>query len=136
MLASLSLQWIQTGPNAFSHQPKEVTMISSCHNIFSNIPPQLPDERVDILLKNDFIQLERIVSKGHATEPGYWYDQAWDEWVLLLQGEAVLLFEKDMSSASLSVGDHLLIPAHTRHRVQWTSSEIETIWLAIHIKRQ
>jgi cupin 2 domain-containing protein len=101
-------------------------------NIFQNIPALLPDELFETLYKHDAVHIERIVSKGHATATDDWYDQAWDEWVLVLQGEAVLAYE-NQTSVNLKAGDYVLIPAHTKHKVAWTAAEIETIWLAVHI---
>lgn len=102
-------------------------------NIFSDIPNTLPEELFTSLLKRDNIHIERIVSKGHSTPPEQWYDQAWDEWVLVLQGQAVLRYEQNLSDLTMSVGDYALIPAHTKHRVEWTAPDINTVWLAIHL---
>lgn len=102
------------------------------HNIFSDIPEQLPNELFERILNRKGIEIERIVSKGHVTAAGEWYDQDWDEWVLLLQGQATLAFQKDPKPVHLKAGDYLLIPAHCRHRVEWTAPSIETLWLAIH----
>jgi cupin 2 domain-containing protein len=101
-------------------------------NIFKNIPEQLPEELFETLLKGDQLHIERIVSKGHVTEEGYWYDQDGDEWVLLLQGQAVISYE-NLPSVSLAAGDYMLIPAHTRHRVAWTANDVDTVWLAVHL---
>ncbi len=106
----------------------------NCNNIFDRLPDHLPDEIFETLCTRDNVRIERIISKGHRTEPGAWYDQDWDEWVLVLQGEAILLFA-DNRQMHLSTGDYLFIPAHIRHRVQWTAPDIETIWLAIHISK-
>lgn len=102
-------------------------------NIFENIPAQLPEEVFECIFKRDNIQVERILSKGHVTPEGQWYDQDWDEWVMLLQGEAIIVFEP-AQTFHLHTGDYLLIPAHTRHRVEWTPSDIHTIWLAAHLR--
>ena len=102
-------------------------------NIFANIPEQLPEELFECLFKRDNIQIERIISKGHTTPEGQWYDQDGDEWVLLIQGQAIILYEKDRQSFHLNAGDYLLIPAHTRHRVEWTPPDLHTIWLAAHL---
>lgn len=102
-------------------------------NIFKNIPHQLPEELIECIFKRDDMHIERIISKGHITPPGQWYDQDGDEWVLLLQGEAIILYEKDHQTFHLNTGDYLLIPAHTRHRVEWTPSGLNTIWLATHL---
>ena len=103
------------------------------NNIFAQIPEQLPEELFECILKQDNIVIERIVSNGHISPVGQWYDQAKDEWVILLQGKATLLFEKDNNLISLTPGDYLLIPAHTRHRVEWTQPDFNTVWLAIHL---
>ncbi|PPK64419.1 cupin 2 domain-containing protein [Methylobacter tundripaludum] len=102
-------------------------------NFFKNIPDQLPEELIECLLNRDNVRIERIISKGHITPSGQWYDQDGDEWVMLLQGEAVVLYEKDQQTFHLMSGDYLLIPAHTRHRVEWTPPDIHTIWLAVHL---
>jgi cupin 2 domain-containing protein len=102
-------------------------------NIFKNIPEQLPEELMECIFKRDNIHLERIISKGHVTPAGQWYDQDWDEWVMLIQGQAIILYEKDHQTFHLSAGDYLLIPAHTRHRVEWTLPDLHTIWLAAHL---
>lgn len=101
-------------------------------NLFSNVPKRLPDELFETLLKHGGIEIERIVSKGHMTPENQWYDQDWDEWVLLLQGQATLTYQDEPRPVHLKPGDYLLIPAHRRHRVEWTDPGLETIWLAIH----
>jgi len=102
-------------------------------NIFKNIPDQLAEELIECIFKQDNICIERIVSKGHITPTGQWYDQDGDEWVILLQGQATILYELDNQSFHLIAGDYLLIPAHTRHRVEWTPPDLNTIWLAAHL---
>lgn len=79
------------------------------------------------------VLLERIVSSGQVTPPDEWYDQAWDEWVMLLQGEAELGWDGGPSQR-LRAGDSLMIPAGRRHRVTFTSQEPPCIWLALHLK--
>jgi cupin 2 domain-containing protein len=100
-------------------------------NIFSDIPANLPEELFTQLLENKNVRIERIVSEGQCTPVGEWYDQLQHEWVIVLQGQAVVECE-NMESHNLNKGDYLFIPAHTRHRVSWTTSEQQTIWLAIH----
>ena len=102
-------------------------------NIFAEIPEQLPEELFECILKQDNIVIERIVSNGHITPAGQWYNQSLDEWVMLLQGQAILLFEENQQLIRLAPGDYLLIPAHARHRVEWTLPDFNTIWLAIHL---
>ena len=101
------------------------------NNIFDDIPNELPQELFTQLLQQDKLKIERIVSKGHATPAGEWYNQTQDEWVLLLQGQAILAYEQH--SISLIAGDIVFIPAHTKHRVEWTAPDILTIWLVIHL---
>ena len=101
-------------------------------NIFSSIPDLAKDEFFETLLKTDHLRLERIISSGQATPPGQWYDQATDEWVILLKGSAGLLFEGNKEIMMLHPGDYVHILAHQRHRVEWIDSRQETIWLALH----
>ena len=75
--------------------------------------------------------IERIVSAGHSTPEGEWYDQEKDEWVILLQGDAVLRFGNN-ELINLKSGDYIFIKAHNRHRVEYTSSSPQCVWLAIH----
>lgn len=101
-------------------------------SIFADIPAQLPEELCQTLLAKPNVRIERIVSKGHRSAEDFWYDQAQDEWVLVLQGRARLHFI-DADPVEMGAGDYLLIPAHCRHRVDWTSPDRETVWLAIHM---
>ena len=102
-------------------------------NLFSRIPDELPEELVDVLAEGAHVRIERIVSDGHASPEGFWYDQDQHEWVLLVSGSAVLSIgqESDIKRIELKAGDHLLIPAHRRHRVESTSAHEKTVWLAI-----
>jgi len=69
---------------------------------------------------------------GQGSPPGFWYDQPWAEWVLVLAGSAGLRFEGEAGVRVLSAGDYVLIPAHLKHRVEWTDQDQATVWLAIH----
>ena len=100
-------------------------------NIFDSIPENLEHEAVDLLVQNGAVRLERIVSKGHTSPDSGWYDQEKDEWVIVLKGAAIIVFEKG-EDIRLETGDHLIIPAHARHKVTWTDPESETVWLAMH----
>jgi cupin 2 domain-containing protein len=102
-------------------------------NLFKNIPDKLPKELFGTLVESQHIQIERIVSRGHASPEEDWYDQGRDEFVLLLKGAALLLFE-DGREVDMGPGDWLEIPAHVKHRVAWTDGEGETIWLAVHFR--
>jgi cupin 2 domain-containing protein len=101
-------------------------------NLFADVPQQLPNERVDALLTSPHVRVERIVSRGHASAPGFWYDQHDSEWVIVLAGSAAVRFEGEPEPRTLRRGDYLHIPAHTRHRVEWTAPQEPTIWLAVH----
>jgi cupin 2 domain-containing protein len=91
-----------------------------------------PEELFEPILDHANLRIERIVSSGQTTPANQWYDQKQDEWVMVLQGAATLSYE-DGRSLSMSPGDYVLIPAHTRHRVDFTSQEPPCIWLAVHI---
>jgi len=102
-------------------------------NIFHKLPAALPEEVSEILAETSRVRIERIVSHGQATPEGEWYDQGWDEWVLVLAGSAGLLLEGEQEARVLNPGDYLMIPAHCRHRVAWTGLQGQTVWLAVHI---
>jgi cupin 2 domain-containing protein len=101
-------------------------------NLYGDIPAILPDELLETLLTADSVRIERIVSHGHASPEGFWYDQDQNEWVVLLRGAARLRVEGDEDALQMSPGDFVSIPAHKRHRVDWTTPDEPTIWLAIH----
>ena len=101
-------------------------------NLFDGLPRALPAERVDVLVETPAFRLERIVSTGHATPVGEWLAQERDEWVLVLRGGAGLRFEGEAGPHVLRPGDHVVIPARRRHRVEWTDPAEPTVWLALH----
>jgi cupin 2 domain-containing protein len=103
-------------------------------NLFEDIPGELPEELIAVLAENERVRIERIVSDGQSSPDGFWYDQEQEEWVLLISGSATLSIEKEsgVEAVELSPGDHLLIPAHQRHRVESTSQTEKTIWLAVY----
>ena len=98
-------------------------------NIFANLPTNLPDELTTVLQEGNGVRIERIVSTGHRSPDGFWYDQPENEWVLVLQGAARLAFEDRV--VELVTGDFINIPAHQKHRVEWTSPTEPTVWLAV-----
>ncbi|ELR65543.1 Mannose-6-phosphate isomerase [Photobacterium marinum] len=102
-------------------------------NLFSNIPAKLPEEVFEDIIKTPDVRIERIISKGHTTPNNEWYDQDENEWVLVVKGEAKLLFD-DEKEVHLKEGDHVNILAHQRHQVSWTDPNQETIWLAVFYK--
>jgi cupin 2 domain-containing protein len=99
-------------------------------NLFSSIPADLSAEFFQTLFESKSFRIERIISRGHISPPDSWYDQEQNEWVLLAQGMARLRFENE--SVDMKPGDFIHIPAHSRHRVEWTTPNEPTIWLAIH----
>lgn len=101
-------------------------------NLFGDVPARLPTELVTPLLVTAKVRIECIVSRGHASPPDFWHDQAQPEWVAVLSGSAGLLFEGEDAPRALKRGDFLQIPAHARHRVAWTDDQEPTIWLAVH----
>ena len=103
--------------------------LSMSGNLFKGIPADLPEELFTVLAENEKVRVERIISNGHASPEGFWYDQEQDEWVLLVSGSAVLTVGDER--IELHSGDHLLIPAHQRHRVESTSKTEKTVWLAV-----
>ena len=103
-------------------------------NLFSQIPDSARDEIYETLLKTGQFRLERIVSFGQKTPAGEWYDQEMNEWVILLQGNGGLSFEGASEVLTMQPGDFVHIPAHRRHRVEWTDAEQATVWLALHYR--
>ena len=101
-------------------------------NIYAHVPAPLAAEQFSELLAAPGLRLERIVSLGQATPPGEWLEQDRAEWVILLRGAARLLFEGETSARALDPGDYVNIPAHCRHRVEWTTPDEPTLWLALH----
>ena len=100
-------------------------------NIFEIPPPDLEEEFIESLIENEKFVLERIISAGHSSPEDFWYDQDKNEFVILLKGEAELSFENG-ETVLLKPGDHLIIPAHKKHRVNRTSPSEKTYWLALH----
>ena len=98
-------------------------------NLFTRFDPNAPEEQLMTLLQTPGQRLERIVSTGQSSPPGFWYDQEETEWVTLLSGEARL--DTETGPVTLQPGDTLLLPAHFRHRVDYTSKEPPCIWLCL-----
>jgi cupin 2 domain-containing protein len=101
-------------------------------NLLAGLPPRQAEEQVERLIDGPNMRIERIVSTGQASPPGFWYDQPDDEFVVLLSGAARLRFEKDDLILDLTPGDWVEIPAHVHHRVECTQAEPPTVWLAVH----
>ena len=118
---------------AAAHFPvRSINRIKEMGSILENIPVELPEELVETLCSTDCVKIERIVSKGHTSSDGFWYDQDRNEFVLVVQGSAGLKIEGDDDIVVLKAGDYLNIRSHVKHRIEWTDSSCETIWLAVH----
>ncbi|MCE5245184.1 MAG: cupin domain-containing protein [Syntrophobacteraceae bacterium] len=99
-------------------------------NIFSDLPDS-SEEIFETLVSSKGVRIERIVSSGQASPEGFWYDQDESEWVVLLQGRAALRTDGSDEVIGLEPGDAVNIPAHLRHRVEWTDPDVKTVWLAV-----
>jgi cupin 2 domain-containing protein len=103
-------------------------------NLFADLPQRLPDELFTTLLESANVRIERIVSHGHSSPEGFWYDQNQHECVIVLKGAARLRFEEE--TVEMTPGDFMNIPAHKKHRVEWTTPDEPTVWLAVHYGEQ
>ena len=97
-------------------------------DLLAGIPERLPDELTEVLAQAGPVRVERILSDGHASPPGFWYDQAEDEFVVVVRGGAVLEVEGGRRQ-ELTAGQWVHLPAGLRHRVART--EPGTVWLAV-----
>ena len=100
-------------------------------NLFAALPAPGGPEAFETLAALPGVRVERITSHRHATPVGEWYNQNWDEWVLLISGSAALLVEGEGEARRLAPGDWVLLPRGLRHRVEETGDE--TVWLAVHV---
>ena len=101
-------------------------------SLLEGIPKELSKEIFDTICSTGNVIIERIVSQGHASPEGFWYDQKKTEFVLVVKGSAGLKLENEDDIVVLKPGDYLNIGAHVKHRVEWTDSTCETIWLAVY----
>jgi cupin 2 domain-containing protein len=105
--------------------------MTAAANLFADLPMPLPDELIQTIINSANVRIERIVSHGHSSLDGFWYDdQDQHEWVMVLKGAARLRFED--GTVEMTPGDFINISAHKRHRVEWTTPDEPTIWLAVH----
>jgi cupin 2 domain-containing protein len=103
--------------------------LAPASNLYTDMPQLLPEELIEVLVDSKDVRIERIVSTGHTSPPGFWYDQPESEWVVVLHGEAILEFEDE--KRHMVPGDFVLIPPHRKHRVSSTSMKEPTVWLAV-----
>jgi cupin 2 domain-containing protein len=107
--------------------------VTRAQNLWADLPEAGPDEQLQTLARRGTTRVERIVSHGHASPPGFWYDQPQDEWVMVASGRAALELEGEAEPMLLGPGDFVHIPARRRHRVAWTAPDQPTVWLAVHL---
>jgi cupin 2 domain-containing protein len=113
--------------------PGEATGTVRAGRLQADLPVQpVADEIFETLVARSGLRIERVVSTGQSTPEGEWYDQAQDEFVLLVAGAAKLRIESETDDRALAEGDWVFLPAHCRHRVTWTREDPPTVWLAIH----
>ena len=104
-------------------------------NLFADVSAATAEEEsFSEIFARPGLKIERIISHGQASPPDFWYDQAWNEWVIVLKGNATLRFEDEPATLALGVGDYVFIPAMKRHRVEWTEPQQPTVWLAVHFE--
>ena len=108
-------------------------MAETSGNLFERIPLTLPAEEITALVEAGGLRIERIISHGHASPEGFWYDQDQHEWVMVVKGAARLRFENE--TLGLKPGDFVDIPAHKKHRVEWTTPDEPTVWLAVYYEK-
>ena len=108
--------------------------MANAPNIFDDLSSRLSEELFATLHTASDVRIERIVSHGQCSPDGFLYDQPTGEWVLVLKGAARIEFEDRV--VEMTSGDYLDIPAHTKHRVAWTTPDEPTIWLAVHYGKQ
>jgi len=103
----------------------------SVQNLLDDLPANLRDELCTTLMASSHVSIERIVSTGQASPEKFWYDQDRREWVVVLKGAARLRFED--GAVEMKPGDFVDIPARRRHRVDWTTPDEPTVWLAVFV---
>lgn len=103
------------------------------HSILDDININAKEEIFSDLLKNKNVRIERIVSTGQTSPKDFWYDQDENEFVLVLEGEAILEFKEEdkIKEVKLNKNDYIDIKAHVKHRVKYTDTTKPTIWLAV-----
>ena len=99
------------------------------YNIFDKIIVDKEEENFFEIFKNETIKIEKIVSNGQISPENFWYEQEKSEFILLLEGFAILEFEN--REVELKKGDCLNIKAKQKHRVKFTSLNEPTIWFTV-----
>lgn len=101
------------------------------NNIFDKIGEAGEEEQFELLQKGPRYRIERIMSAGHSSPEGFYYDQENDEWIMLVQGEATLEVEGKLTV--LKTGDYMFLPKNCKHRIEKTSIDPACIWLCMFI---
>jgi len=103
------------------------------NNILENIILDKSSEEFMDLISTKKVRIERIVSNGQTSEENFWYDQDENEFVIVLEGNAVLEIEEEgeIKTVELNKNDYINIKAHTKHRVAYTDTSKPTVWLAV-----
>ncbi len=109
----------------------EAAAPAGVENLLAGVPSQIPEEILQTLVSAPAVRIERILSQGHASPEGFWYDQEQHEWVVVLMGSARLRLQ-GQELLEMGPGDFIHIPAHQKHRVEWTTPDEPTVWLAVH----
>ena len=112
-----------------------VSMTVRGGNLFADLSAaSAGEEAFSEIFARPGLKIERIVSQGQVSPSEFWYDQAWNEWVVVLRGSATFQFEDEPATRALGEGDYVFIPARKRHRVEWTDPQQPTVWLAVHFE--
>lgn len=99
------------------------------YNIFDEIPVDKSEEKFFEIFKDEKIKIEKIVSNGQKSPQDFWYEQEKNEFVLVMEGFAIVEFED--FEVELKKGDCLNIKAYQKHRVKFTTLDETTIWFAV-----
>ncbi len=100
-------------------------------NLLKDVPRELAEEMVDVLVEKKGVRIERIISTGQSTPDDEWMDQDRNEWVLVVSGAARLSFKDPQEVVEMSKGDWANIEAGRKHRVDWTTENQPTIWVTV-----
>ena len=95
-------------------------------NLYEYLTPE-SGENFTTLLEHKNIKINHIVSSSNVESIEYIQEE--DEWLVLIEGEATLLVNKE--EKTLQKGDTFFIPAKVPHKVLRTNDG--TVWLTVHI---
>lgn len=105
--------------------------MNTANNIFKLPASLTSEEYFEKLVEQESFFIERIISEGHVTPEGEWYDQETNEFVMLIKGSAEIEFGNS-DKIEMNPGDYINIPKHVKHRVNRTDEKGKTFWLAVH----